>query len=172
MNRAGFARARLALANERFSEAYEHLVRIFDPTGVAFHPFVRGWALADLADAAVRGQGDLDLVRAYLAEWEQIATETHAPHLEVQLAYAKLVNNANAAAFLPRVKAPVLGLYPTDGPITSADQERMLVENLRDFTVVHLPTRYHMVHHIAPGTCATALLHFVSQHDGMPCREA
>ena len=54
------ARGRLALAGERFGEAYEHLVRIFDPAGAAFHPFVRGWALADLADAAVRGDGDLD----------------------------------------------------------------------------------------------------------------
>ena len=55
------ARGRLALARERFGEAYEHLVRIFDPAGAAFHPFVRGWALADLADAAVRGDGDLTL---------------------------------------------------------------------------------------------------------------
>jgi DNA-binding CsgD family transcriptional regulator len=85
------ARGRVALAGERFSEAYEHLVRIFDPTGVAFHPFVRGWALADLADAAVRGDGDLDAVRGYLAEWEQIASATAAPHLHVQVAYASAV---------------------------------------------------------------------------------
>ena len=84
-------RGRLALAGERFSEAYEHLVRIFDPAGVAFHPFVRGWALADLADAAVRGDGDLDAVRGYLAEWEQVAMETGAPHLQVQVAYAAAI---------------------------------------------------------------------------------
>ncbi|MGE5465576.1 MAG: alpha/beta fold hydrolase [Methanocella sp.] len=91
---------------------------------------------------------------------------------EVQLAYSRLVNGANAAGFLPRIEAPVLGLYPTEGPITSAEQERMLLEQLRDFSVVHLPTRYHMIHHIAPATCATALLHFVSRHDGVPCHEA
>ncbi len=91
---------------------------------------------------------------------------------EVQLAFAKLVNGANAASFLPQVQCPVLGLYPTDGPITSAEQEAMLVENLRDFRVIHLPTRYHMVHHIAPAACATALLHFVAQHDGVACHEA
>jgi DNA-binding CsgD family transcriptional regulator len=82
------ARGRLALAGERFGEAYEHLIRIFDPAGVAFHPFVRGWTLADLADAAVRGDGDLDAVRGHLAEWERIATATGAPHLQVQVAYA------------------------------------------------------------------------------------
>src|SRR5438128_1637065 len=46
---------------------------------------------------------------------------------DVQLAYATLVNGANAAAFLPQVEAPVLGLYPTEGQITSAEQEAMLL---------------------------------------------
>ena len=86
-----FARARVALARERFGEAYEHLARIFDPAGVAFHPYVRGWALADLADAAVRGDGDLDAVRGYLAQWEQVAAQTRAPHLQVQVAYATAI---------------------------------------------------------------------------------
>jgi DNA-binding CsgD family transcriptional regulator len=92
------ARGRMALAGERFSEAYEHLVRIFDPAGVAFHPFVRGWALADLADAAVRGDGDLDAVRGYLAEWENVASATAAPHLQVQVAYASAVLATGVAA--------------------------------------------------------------------------
>jgi DNA-binding CsgD family transcriptional regulator len=93
-----FARGRLALAGERFGEAYEHLVRIFDPASVAFHPFVRGWAIADLADAAVRGDGDLEAVRGYLAEWEQIAETTRAPHLEVQVAYAAAILAPDAVA--------------------------------------------------------------------------
>jgi DNA-binding CsgD family transcriptional regulator len=93
-----FARGRLALAGERFGQAYEDLVRIFDPAGVAFHPFVRGSALADLADAAVRGDGDLDLVRGYLAEWKEIAAETRAPHLEVQVAYATAILATDAVA--------------------------------------------------------------------------
>jgi DNA-binding CsgD family transcriptional regulator len=92
------ARGRLALARERFSDAYEHLVRIFDPAGVAFHPFVRGWALADLVDAAVRGDGDLDAVRGYLAEWERVAMETRASHLEVQVAYAVAILAPDAVA--------------------------------------------------------------------------
>ena len=71
---------------------------IFDPAGVAFHPFVRGWALADLVDAAVRGDGDLDAVRGYLAEWERVAMETRAPHLEVQVAYAAAILAPDAVA--------------------------------------------------------------------------
>jgi DNA-binding CsgD family transcriptional regulator/tetratricopeptide (TPR) repeat protein len=93
-----FARGRLALANERFGEAYEHLVRIFDPASVAFHAFVRGWALADLADAAIRGGGDLDVVRGYLGEWDQLATETGAPQLRVQLAYVAAILAPDATA--------------------------------------------------------------------------
>jgi DNA-binding CsgD family transcriptional regulator len=93
-----FARGRLALARERFGEAYEHLARIFDPEGVAFHPFVRGWALADIADAAVRGDGDVDAVRGYLAEWEEIAGATGAPHLQVQVAYATAILSTDGVA--------------------------------------------------------------------------
>jgi DNA-binding CsgD family transcriptional regulator len=93
-----YARGRLALAREQFGEAYEHLFRIFDPSAAAFHPFVRGWALADLADAAVRGDGDLDVVRGYLAEWEQVAAATRAPHLQVQVAYAAAILATDAVA--------------------------------------------------------------------------
>jgi len=91
---------------------------------------------------------------------------------EVQLAYSRLVNGASAADFLPRIAAPVLGLYPTNGPITSAEQEQMLIDRLRDFRIVHLPTQYHMIHHIAPATCASELLHFIARHDGVSCHEA
>ncbi|HEY1564240.1 MAG TPA: ATP-binding protein, partial [Gaiellaceae bacterium] len=92
------ARGRLALAGERYGEAYEHLVRIFDPAGAAFHRFVCGWALADLADAAVRGDGDLELVRRYVAEWGQIAATTTASRLQVQIAYAESILAKDAVA--------------------------------------------------------------------------
>jgi pimeloyl-ACP methyl ester carboxylesterase len=104
-----------------------------------------------------------------LLGWYEAEFATSSP--EVQLAYATLVNGANASGFLPQVKAPVLGLYPTEGPITSAEQERMLLSQLRDFRLVHLPTGYHMVHHIAPAACAAHLLHFCAQHDGVACHE-
>ena len=105
-----------------------------------------------------------------LLEWYE--AEFAKSNSDVQIAYSTLVNSANAAGFLPRVKAPVLGLYPTQGPITSAEQEQMLLDNLHDFRIVHLPTRYHMVHHVSPAACATHLLHFLAQHDGIACREA
>ena len=109
-----FARGRAALAAERPGEAYHHLVRIFDPADAYYQPYARGWALADLVEAAVRGDGDLDLVRGLLSEWEEIAAATSAPHLEVQLAYAAalLADSATAEAAFPgrdRRRAPRAG---------------------------------------------------------------
>jgi len=104
--------------------------------------------------------------------FEWYAEEFAKNDIEVQIRKVRLVHEASAAAYLPKVKAPVLGLYPTAGPITDQEQERMLVASLPQIRMIHLPTRYHMVHLIAPATCATHLLHFLAEHDGFPVREA
>jgi 3-oxoadipate enol-lactonase len=122
------------------------------------------WLKATNRSTRFPPESDPGLLDWYEAEFAKSSAQ-------VQLAYATLVNGANASAFLSRIEAPVLGLYPTQGPITSAEQEQMLTDKLRDFTLVHLPTRYHMVHHIAPATCAQHLLHFIAQHDGIACHE-
>ena len=91
---------------------------------------------------------------------------------EVQVAMSKLVNAADASAFLPAVKCPVLGLYPTAGQITSDAQEDMLRKGLADFDMIHLPTGFHMVHLLYPKTCAGAMLRFCARHDGAPLEDA
>ncbi len=90
---------------------------------------------------------------------------------EVQSAMAKLVNTANAADYLPRIEAPVLGLYPTGGPITDAEQERMLTSNIRNLRLVHLPCAFHKIQMVFAASCAAQVLHFIAQHDGVACRE-
>jgi DNA-binding NarL/FixJ family response regulator len=85
------ARGRAELAAGRYADAYERLARLFDRNDTAFHLYLRGHALADLADAARSGDGDLGLVRRYVAEWQQIAADTTAPYLVAQLAYATAV---------------------------------------------------------------------------------
>jgi DNA-binding CsgD family transcriptional regulator len=92
------ARGRVELAAGRYGEAYARLARLFDRDDAAFHPFLRGHALADLVDAAVGGDGDLELVGRYVAEWETIAADTRAPHLEAQLSYVTAVLSADADA--------------------------------------------------------------------------
>ena len=81
------------------------------------------------------------------------------------------INEANAASYLPRIEAPVLGLYPTAGRITNAEQERTLAAGIRNLRVVHLPTTFHKVQLLFPAACAGHLLHFISRHDGVVCRE-
>lgn len=83
----------------------------------------------------------------------------------VQVAMSRLVNEADASSFLPAVRAPVLGLYPTSGQITSAAQEARLREGLADFELIHLPTPYHMVHLLYPEDCTREVLRFCMQHD-------
>ena len=85
---------------------------------------------------------------------------------DVQVAMSKLVNAADASSFLPEVRAPVLGLYPTSGQITSAAQEAKLRDGLADFTLVHLPTPYHMVQLLYPELCTREVLQFCARHDG------
>ena len=93
------ARGRTALAGERFTEAHDHFARIFDPGDVAHQPFVRGWVLADIVDAAVYAERDLGAVRDIVTEWQTIATRTRAGHLRAQLSYARamLADGATAA---------------------------------------------------------------------------
>ena len=85
---------------------------------------------------------------------------------DVQVAMSKLVNSANASALLGDVKAPVLGLYPNAGQITSEQQIGLLEEQLSNFRLLRLPTDYHMVQLLFPEQCTEALIVFLKQHDG------
>lgn len=92
------ARGRIALVGERFSEAYDHFARVFDPGDVAHLPFGRGWALADIVEAAVYAERDLSEVREFVAEWETIAARTGAGLLRAQLSYARAMLADEATA--------------------------------------------------------------------------
>ena len=74
-----------------------------------------------------------------------------------------LVSQANASGYLPRISVPVLGLYPTSGSLTSAEQETLLTAGIRNFDLVHLPTSSHAILTLEPDTCVRHLLSFVGQ---------
>ena len=73
--------------------------------------------------------------------------------------------------YLPRIEAPVLGLYPTAGRIKNEEQERIIAAGIRNVRELHLHTAYYKVQLLFPAACAGHLLDFISQHDGVACRE-
>jgi 3-oxoadipate enol-lactonase len=99
------------------------------------------------------------------------AAEMGKNHVEVLCGLYRMLRNASAHDFLPRIKAPVLGLYPTGGPITTNEQEAELKAGIGNLRIVHLPVSYHAILTLMPAACATEVLHFAAQFDGIPCRE-
>ena len=74
------------------------------------------------------------------------------------------------SAELPKVRVPTLGLYPTAGTVTRPDEQRIR-EGIPNIRLLNLPTRYHAIQLLMPAACATALLHFCGEVDGVVNRE-
>ena len=83
-----FARGRYAVAHQLYSDGFECLKRVTDPTDVAYHPFVGWWALADLIEAAAQA-GRPEEARRYLNELEAAAAQTSASYLRATVGYAR-----------------------------------------------------------------------------------
>jgi len=83
-----WARGVTALSAGRPVEAYEQLRPVFDPAAWTYHPFLRYWAVPDLADAAVRA-GRVAETAARVAELEPLAAQGRDPLLLSGLAYAR-----------------------------------------------------------------------------------
>ena len=79
-----------ALLAGRADEAFDHLIRIFDPTDPMYHPSMSTWALSDLVDAAVVA-GRVDAVRSVLDGVERRATQLPSPMLQINVRYARAV---------------------------------------------------------------------------------
>jgi DNA-binding CsgD family transcriptional regulator/tetratricopeptide (TPR) repeat protein len=79
-----------ALGAGRYEEAYEQLRHIFTPGDPACHYLQRGWAIADLAEAATHS-GHREQARAYVSDVARTAGRTPSPFLRAGLAYARLM---------------------------------------------------------------------------------
>jgi 3-oxoadipate enol-lactonase len=104
-----------------------------------------------------------------LLEWYEQEFSRNNP--EVQAAMSRVMHAASALPYLSKIDAPVLGLYPSAGPITTSEQESMLRQNIRHLQMIHLPSTFHKIQLMFPRTCATHLLHFAAMHDGVACHE-
>lgn len=104
-----------------------------------------------------------------LAWYEQEFASNNA---DVQAAMSRTMHATSALPFLSKIEAPVLGLYPSAGPITSDEQMAMLKDNIRDLRVIRLRSDFHKIQLMYPRTCAMHLLHFAAEHDGTSVHEA
>lgn len=124
----------------------------------------RAWAEASNAGRRFPPDTDPGLLR-----WT--ADEMGKADVELLVAGTRWVSDLTVEPYLPRIKAPVLGLYPSSGPIAGDEQVDILRTRVRDIRIVRMPTRYHSIQNFMPAACATEVLHFAAQHDGIPCRE-
>jgi len=85
-----WARGLAALGAGRHSDAYGELRRTHDPEDPAFHPHMRWWAIADLAEAAVQS-GHVDEGRRLLDELTTLAAATPAAWIQLGLRHARAV---------------------------------------------------------------------------------
>ena len=105
-----------------------------------------------------------------LLDWYEQEFSRNNPH--VQAAMSRVLHAASALPYLAKIDAPVLGLYPSAGPITSAEQMTLLKQNIRNLRLIHLPSTFHKIQLMFPCACATHLLHFAAAHDGTVCHES
>ena len=91
---------------------------------------------------------------------------------DIQQAQLRQLKGYSVESLLPRIEAPVLGLYPTAGPIVNAQMEHKLRAGIRNLRMVNMPSAFHKVQMTFPAACADHLLHFMAQHDGVSCRES
>ncbi|WP_274536582.1 LuxR family transcriptional regulator [Pseudofrankia sp. BMG5.36] len=110
---AQHARGVAANAAGRYDEALDILARVFDPADPTHHIDMSGWALPDLADAAVRS-GRRDEIQEIVSRSEARAARFPSPMLHRSLAYARavLAPEADAGQAFDRALAMDLGAWP------------------------------------------------------------
>ena len=123
-----------------------------------------GWAAASNAGRRFAPDADPGMMK-----W--MVDEMGESNVNVLIATYQFASTFEALPYLPRIKTPMLGIYPTNGPISGDEQIELLKSHVPHAQVIRLATRYHAINTIQPAACATALLHFAAQHDGIACHE-
>ncbi len=126
---------------------------------------VRAWAEASNVGRRFPADADPGLLRWFV-------DETGKSDVDVLVAMYRWVSDFSAMKYLPRIEAPILGLYPTEGPIHGDEHMDALKAHARNATIVRMPWRFHNIEHLARAACAQHVLHFAAQHDGIACHES
>ena len=120
----------------------------------------QGWS--ERVNTATRFSPDADpaLVRWY-------AEECGKSNVDVLIALSGIAGKINVEPYLGQVAVPTLGLYPTAGTVTQFEEQKIR-DGIKGIRVVNLPTPAHAIQVLMPAECATTLLHFCGQVDGVP----
>ncbi len=97
-----------ALGNGRYSDAFEHFRRIYDPADPVSHIGHRASVIGDLVEAALRS-GRRDEVREILEEMEAEGLRTPSPALHVNLRQARALMSDDGDAFRSALRADLAG---------------------------------------------------------------
>ena len=125
---------------------------------------VRAWAEASTTGRRFPPDADPGLIR-----W--CADEMGQSDVEVLAALYAWASTYDTTPYLPRIKAPFLGLFPSAGPITTDEHLDTLKAKIPNSTIVRIPCQYHTVSNLEPAACALTLLQFAGQFDGIACHE-
>jgi 3-oxoadipate enol-lactonase len=118
-------------------------------------------AWSERVNAATRFPPDADpaLVRWY-------AEECGKSDVEVLIALSRVACGVNVEPWLKDVTVPTLGLYPTAGTVTRFEEAKIRA-GIKGIRLVNLPTSAHAIQVLMPAACATTVLHFCGQVDGV-----
>lgn len=98
-----------------------------------------------------------------LLEWQ--AGEMGKQDVEAIITFTKLASGIDTVEALPRIQAPVLGMYGVGNSISGAAVD-ILRKNVRDIRIIELPTSQHAIFNSMPATCAKQVLAFCASIDG------
>jgi 3-oxoadipate enol-lactonase len=115
---------------------------------------IRQWVLETSVLTRFPPESDRKLLEWYVDEFAK-------GQPEVLVRYSELVNSANAKDFLPHIACPTLAILPTQGQITDAEQEQLLVTQVKDIRIEHINSAYHMIHLTHPNDCLDRALNFL-----------
>jgi 3-oxoadipate enol-lactonase len=145
-------------ANKNATYGYSTRIEAFRKMGS------RGWAEASNAGRRFPEDGDQGMMR-----WT--VDEMGKGDVDLLIAGQRFVLDFSAVPYLPRIKAPVLGLYPHSGPIADNEQLELLKSTVPDVRITHINSSYHMIQMLEPAACAREVLHFAARYDGISCHE-
>ena len=124
----------------------------------------RAWAEASNAGRRFPADADPGLLKWYCDEMGK-------GNVDLLVAMFRWVAGFTAEPYLPRITAPVLGIYPAAGPVIDDVQIKLLKDLVPDLKLVTIASRYHAIQNFEPAACANQLLHFAAQRDGIACHE-